>query len=83
VEDIFQRINPLRYITGPDYATLWKSLFSTVLQGFWGRLLACSLLFLSFWFGVRRRNFAMASLFFCLALLATFGAPLLKLLGLL
>ena len=83
MDDLLQWINPLRYITGPNYATLWRSLFATVLQGFWGRLLACSLLLLSFWFGVRRRNFAMASLFFFLALLATFGAPLLKLLGLL
>lgn len=83
MDELLQRMNPIRYITGPNYASLWKSLFATVLQGFWGRLLACSLLFLSFWFGVRRRNFAMASLFFGLALLATFGAPLLKLLGLL
>jgi hypothetical protein len=83
VEDLFQRINPLRYITGPDYASLWRSMFATVLQGFWGRLLAGSFLFLSFWFGVRRRNFAMATLFFGLALLVTFGAPLLIFLGLL
>ena len=83
MDDLLQRINPLRNITGPHYAFLWRRLFATFLQGFWGRLLACSLLLLSFWFGVRRLNFAMASLFFFLALLTTFGAPLLKLLGLL
>ncbi len=83
MDDILQRLNPLRYITGPDYAILWKSLFATVLQGFWGRFLAATLLFLSFWLGVRRRNFAMATLYFGLALLVTFGTPLLMLLGLL
>ena len=64
------------------YATMWQYLFSTLLQGFWGRLLALSFLVLSFWFGVRRRNFAAAAAFFALALLVTYGAPLLKLLGL-
>ena len=65
------------------YTSLWQHLFSTLLQGFWGRLLALSFLLLSFWFGVRRRNFAAAAAFFVLALLVTYGAPLLKLLGLL
>ncbi len=65
------------------YANMWHYLFSTLLQGFWGRLLALSFLVLSFWFGVRRRNFAAAAAFFVLALLVTYGAPLLKLLGLL
>jgi len=39
--------------------------------------------FLSFWFGVRRRNLAAAAAFFSLALLVTFATPLLRLLGLL
>lgn len=83
MERFLQRIDPLRYFSGEKYADHWKELFATVLQGFWGRLLASTLLILSFWFGVRRRNFAMASLFFALAVLVTFASPLLRLLGLL
>lgn len=79
----FDQVNPLKYVTSDSYAASWQSLFSTLLQGFWGRLLALAFLILSFWFGVRRRNFAMALSFFILALLVTYGAPLLKLLGLL
>lgn len=77
------RINPLTYFTFEVYAASWQRLFSTLLQGFWGRLLALSLLLLSFWFGVRRRNFATGFAFFLLALLVTYGAPLLRMLGLL
>jgi len=83
VEYLLNSMNPLRYISGEQYASIWKTLFATILQGFWGRLLAFSLLFLSFWFGVRRRNFATATVFFALALLVTFAALLLRLLGLL
>jgi hypothetical protein len=83
MEALLQWINPLRYLTGEEYASHWRNAFATVLQGFWGRLLASTLLFLSFWFGVRRRNFAMAVLFFVLALLVTFASPLLGILGLL
>jgi len=78
-----QHINHLTHFSFEGYAASWQQLFSTLLQGFWGRLLAVSLLFLSFWFGVRRRNFAVAFGLFALALLVTYGAPLLKLLGLL
>ncbi|MDD3293692.1 MAG: hypothetical protein PHG20_03295 [Geobacteraceae bacterium] len=83
MDRLLRGMNPLRYISGEQYTQLWKKLFATILQGFWGRLLAFTLLFLSFWFGVRRRNFAAAAAFFALALLATFAAPLLRLLGLL
>ena len=76
-------LNPLGYFSSEGYAASWQTLFSTLLQGFWGRLLALSFFILSFWFGVRRRNFAMALSFFILALLVTYGAPLLILLGLL
>lgn len=79
----FQRINPLTHFSFEGYTTSWQQLFSTLLQGFWGRFLAVSLLALSFWFGVRRRNFAVAFGLFVLALLVTYGAPLFKLLGLL
>lgn len=83
MDALLRGMNPLRYISGEHYTLLWKNLFATVLQGFWGRLLAFTLLFLSFWFGVRRRNFAAAAAFFALALLVTFATPLLRLLGLL
>jgi hypothetical protein len=83
MDDLLRGMNPLRYISGAQYTLVWKTLFATILQGFWGRLLAFTLLFLSFWFGVRRRNFATATAFFALALLVTFAAPLLRLLGLL
>ncbi|MRR58327.1 MAG: hypothetical protein EG824_08970 [Deltaproteobacteria bacterium] len=83
MDALLRGMNPLHYISGEQYTLLWKTLFSTILQGFWGRLLAFTLLFLSFWFGVRRRNFAAATAFFFLALVVTFAAPLLRLLGLL
>ncbi len=83
MERFLERLNPLSHVSGANYADHWKALFATVLQGFWGRLLASTLLILSFWFGVRRRNFAMASLFFVLAVMATFASPILRFLGLL
>ena len=83
MEALLQWINPLRYLTGEEYAGHWRNAFATVLQGFWGRFLAVTFLFLSFWFGVRRRNFAMATLFFVLAVIVTFASPLLGILGLL
>ena len=82
MDALLRGMNPLRYISGEQYTMLWKTLFTTIRQGFWGRLLAVTLLFLSFWFGVRRRNFAAAAAFFALALLATFAAPLLGCVGL-
>jgi hypothetical protein len=83
MDALLRWLNPLRYISGEQYTLVWKTLFATILLGFWGRLLAFTLLFLSFWFGVKRRNFAAATAFFALAVLLTFAAPLLRLLGLL
>jgi len=83
MESWLRRINPLSYLSFEEYSASWRFLFSTLLQGFLGRLLAFSFLILSFWFGVRRRNFAVAFSFFILALLFTYGAPLLKMLDLL
>ncbi len=77
------QLNPLNHVTADNYLTMWQGLFSTILEGFWGHLLALSFFALSFWFGVRRRNFASATVFFVLAILVTYGAPIFKYLGLL
>jgi hypothetical protein len=81
--DFLEHLNPLRHVTTGRYLDIWQSLFSTLLQGFWGRLFAVSFLLLSFWFGVRRRNFAMGAAFFALSLTFTYGAQFLRVLGLL
>jgi len=76
-------LNPLKHASPERYITIWQALFSTILEGFWGRLLAFSFFGLSFWFGVRRRNFAAATTFFVLSILVTYGAPILRSLRLL
>jgi hypothetical protein len=80
---LLEHLNPLNNVSADRYVIVWQGMFSTILEGFWGRLLALAFFILSFWFGVRRRNFAAATAFFVLALLFTYGAPILRFLRLL
>lgn len=77
-----EKINPLNHMSQDKYVDLWQYLFANMLQGFWGRFFAFALLGLSIWFSVRRRNFQLSAVFFLLATLIAFGAPLLRATGL-
>jgi hypothetical protein len=76
-------LNPLSHMGSGEYVTFWQKLFATLLLGFWGRTIAVLLLILSFWYGVRRRNFIMGFWTFVLAGLIAYGAAIMKLFGLL
>lgn len=80
--DFLELMNPLRYFSRDDYQLFWKTLFATVLQGFWARLFAASFLFLGFWFGVRRQRFQLGLAYFALSVAMTYGATILRFLGL-
>lgn len=81
--DWIDQLNPLNHMAPGEYVGYWQNLFATLLQGFWGRTLAVLLLLLSFWFGVRRRNFMMGFWTFLLAGVIAYGAAILKFFGLL
>lgn len=81
--EFLQKLNPLTHTTSSNYSHFWQLLFSTMLEGFWGRMLAFVLLILSFWFGVRRRNIMLGVVLFISSLAITYGAPLMRLTGLL
>lgn len=76
-------LNPLSHTTSDNYTHFWQILFSTMLEGFWGRFFAFVFLILSFWFGVRRRNVMVGVALFGMSLLITVGAPLMHVFGLL
>ncbi|MDO3380344.1 hypothetical protein [Geoalkalibacter halelectricus] len=77
------KLNPLAHMEAGDYESFWHVMFSTVLLGFWGRLIAAGLLLLAFWFGVRRRNFAGGVFCFLVAASIAYGAAILNFLGML
>jgi len=56
VMDFMEFMNPLRYFPHEGYQFFWRTLFATILQGFWARFFATSFLFLAFWFGVRKQR---------------------------
>ncbi len=66
-----------------EYLGFWQDLFATIFLGFWSRVFAVLLLGLSFWFGVRRRNFVMGFWMFLASGGIAYGAALLGFLGLL
>ncbi|GMT42650.1 MAG: hypothetical protein IEMM0002_1061 [bacterium] len=67
-------LDPLKRFTESEYAAFWQTLFDTVLNGFWAKLIAAAFLLLSFWFGVRRQNFATGLVFFLIAMAFTYSA---------
>jgi hypothetical protein len=76
-------LNPLHHTTSDHYTQFWQVMFSTMLEGFWGRFFAFLFLLLSFWFGVRRRNVMIGVALFGMSLVITIGAPIMRVLGLL
>ncbi len=80
---LLQHLNPLHYVGQEKYQHFWQALFQTLLQGFWGRLIAVTFLLLSLWYGIRKGNLPLGVLFFVLALIMPFAAPALKFVGLL
>ena len=81
--DWLNALNPLHHTSSTNYMHFWQVMFSTMLEGFWGRMFAFLFLIMSFWFGVRRRNVMIGAGLFAMSLLITIGAPLLRLFGLL
>lgn len=74
MNELLDYLNPLKRFTEAEYLSMWQTLFSTVLSGFWARFAACVFLILSFWFGVRRQNFFTGLAFFLLAMAVTYSA---------
>ena len=80
--EALEYLDPLNHFTPDEYVSFWSALFHTTLQGFWARVFAAVFLTLSFWYGVRRQQFFIGLWFFVLALITTYGAWVLKLMGL-
>ncbi len=80
--NFFEAINPLSHFSEGEYFYFWQMLFVTVLEGFWAKMLAGVFLLMAFWFGVRRQRFQRGLIFFGLSCLVTYGAAILKFLGL-
>lgn len=76
------KLDPVKHMDVDMYVRVWQYMFEHILSGFWARFLAAAFLGLSFWFGVRRRNFQLGIAFFIVTLFFTFGSPLLKISGL-
>ena len=81
--DWLTQINPLTHVGASAYATFWQTLFATLFLGIWSRIFATLLLLLSFWFGVRRRNFMMGFWIFILSGSLAYGAAVMRFVGLL
>lgn len=81
--DWINHINPLAHVNPGEYATFWQTLFATLFLGIWSRVFATILLILSFWFGVRRRNWMMGFWTFIGAGSLAYGAAVFRFLGLL
>lgn len=75
--------NPLTRVGTAEYATFWQTLFATIFLGLWSRVIAVTFLFLSFWYGIRRRNFIVGFWTFLLAGFIAYGAALFRFAGLL
>lgn len=76
-------LNPMKHVDADQYLGFWQQLFATLLLGFWGRLIAVVFLALSFWFGVRRRNFMTAAACFFVSVILAYGAAVLRAVGIL
>lgn len=77
------KFNPLNHVGNNDYATFWQTLFATIFLGFWSRVFAVAFLALSFWYGIRRRNFIVGFWSFLVAGIIAYGAALFRFFGLL
>ena len=77
----FHWIDPMSHMTHAEYLSFWSRMFATLLSGFWSRLICACLMFLSFWFGVRRRNFYAGAMMLLLATIVAYGAGVFHFLG--
>lgn len=64
---IIDALNPLSHLSSGEYVGFWSLMFSTLLSGFWARLIAAGSLALAFWLGVYRRRFGLAFILFFIA----------------
>lgn len=69
-------LNPLHHLSQEQYSELWHKLFTTLLHGFWSRILFFSLIFLAFWVGVRQRNPTLAAVLLILSAIVAYGGGL-------
>jgi len=81
--DWLAHFNPLTHVDAGEYTTFWQTMFATLFLGIWSRIFATLLLLLSFWFGVRRRNFMMGFWIFIFSGSLAYGAAIMRFFGLL
>ncbi|MDQ5987097.1 MAG: hypothetical protein CSYNP_02834 [Syntrophus sp. SKADARSKE-3] len=74
-------MDPTKYMTMDNYASLWNIIYQSLLQGFWGRLIAIILMFLAFWYAVRRENMSVAVVLILLAAATMYGATVVDLMS--
>jgi len=76
--DFLEFFNPLRHFSQAEYVSFWQYLFSTILSGFWARLIASVSIIFSFWFGVYRRRPALGALLFGVAVFVSYFGSLIR-----
>lgn len=70
--------DPLKKVGEAQYGQIWQKLFSTILLGFWGRFFFVACILLALFFGMRRRDPRLATIFLGIAVMIAFGAGVLK-----
>ena len=76
--DFLDFFNPLKHFSRGEYLSFWHYLFSSLLSGFWARLIASLSILFSFWFGVYRRRLGLGIIFFILSVFVSYFGGLLK-----
>ncbi len=71
-------INPLTYMSHSQYMAVWRTLFETVLEGFWAKLFASSALFLAFFVGVYRQRIVAGVFLFFVSIAIAYGGCILR-----
>jgi len=65
-------LNPLKYVSYEQYDSFWHVLFSTILQGFWARLLAFVTLALALFFLIYLKRPGLSVVFIIISTIATY-----------
>jgi hypothetical protein len=76
--NLLEFLDPLRHFGTEEYVSFWHYLFSTLLQGFWARLIASLSILFSFWFGVYRRRIILGIVFFMVSFIFAYFGSLLR-----
>ena len=71
---MIEKLYPLNYIDKSEYSNFWLNMFSTILHGFWSRLIFVVLVVSGFWIGVKMRNPVLAGICLILAVIVAYGA---------